>query len=86
MERGELQPTVCPRGERGTPAAEHLSFAGEVPGRARRAESLAREAPGLVRKALSFACKPKSLAAGALRLGRGPGEAGRRRLLLSGGG
>ena len=39
-----------------------------------------------MRKALSFASKEKSLAAGALRLGRGPGEAGRRRLLLGGGG
>ncbi|MGH8566792.1 MAG: hypothetical protein ACREXU_01940 [Gammaproteobacteria bacterium] len=43
-----------------------------------------------MRKALSFACKEKSLAreakslaAGALRLGRGPGEAGRRRLLAA---
>jgi hypothetical protein len=59
---------------------------GRVPGLARRAESLAREVPGLVRKALSFAYEAKSLAAGALSLGRGPGEAGRRRLLLGGGG
>jgi hypothetical protein len=34
---------VCPRAKPGTPAPEHLGFAGEVPRLARRAESLARK-------------------------------------------
>ena len=79
-------PTVGSPTEPGTPAAEHLGFAGEVPRLARRAESLAREVPRLARKALSFACKLKSLAAGAPRFDRdafGPGETGS---MLGGGG
>jgi hypothetical protein len=79
-ERGGRWPTVGSRTEPGTPAAEHLGFAGEVPRLARRAESLAREVPRLVRKALSFACKPKSLAAGALSLGRELSAPARRRV------
>jgi len=69
-EKGGRWPTVGSRTEPGTPASEHLGFAGEVPRLARRAESLAREVLRLARKALSFACKAKSFARKVPRLAR----------------